>query len=203
MLFKSTPHSGPVSSLFLKMSAFMLIFLLSLAPVLTVLAEELPQESETSISENHSESETLTPQEEIPVVEESEQEDVSQEENNEIEEDNIADGAKLLNPGIQNVDSAINSHIIPRHTDSGIMRYSERSKFDSGVDVKSLINQSTQMPMTRSGSNFLRTFDTGKDIGVVGKGLENAGSRTSIMTVVTDKINNLITAYPGGPGKIK
>jgi len=59
------------------------------------------------------------------------------------------------------------------------------------------------MPMTRSGSNFLRTFDTGKDIGVVGKGLENAGSRTSIMTVVTDKINNLITAYPGGPGKIK
>lgn len=53
------------------------------------------------------------------------------------------------------------------------------------------------MPMIKSGNNYVRLFDTGSDIGTVGKSLPNSGNPTSVVSITTDQFNNLITAYPG------
>jgi hypothetical protein len=48
--------------------------------------------------------------------------------------------------------------------------------------------------MTKSGENFVRIFDVGK---MIGADRSNGFQQTSWMSVVTNKMNNLLSAYPG------
>ena len=87
-------------------------------------------------------------------------------------------------------------HVFERHTSAGAMSIG-KSTFNSGEDVVQLIQQGTQQPIVKqiSGSNFERIYDLGRNIGVD----RATGQQTSIMTVITNKSGNLITAFPGQP----
>ena len=109
--------------------------------------------------------------------------------------DKALDSQKLLNPPI-NITNKGFKHTIERHTDSGIAKFADKSKFNSDINIKELIQSATQKPvkMQRNG-NSARTFDTGKNIGVD----MSTGKQTSIMTVITDKKGDLVTSFPGSP----
>jgi len=47
----------------------------------------------------------------------------------------------------------------------------------------------------QSNTNFKRVFDVGRNIGID----KATGGQTSVMTIITDKVGNLVTSYPGFP----
>ena len=52
----------------------------------------------------------------------------------------------------------------------------------------------TRMIESKQGVRYVREVDTGRPIGT---DKFNDGKSTSIMTVMTDKFGNLVTAFPG------
>ena len=108
---------------------------------------------------------------------------------------NAEQGTIQLNGPINNIANRL-EHVFERHTSAGAMSIG-KSTFNSGEDVVQLIQQGTQQPIVKqiSGSNFERIYDLGRNIGVD----RATGQQTSIMTVITNKSGNLITAFPGQP----
>jgi hypothetical protein len=87
-------------------------------------------------------------------------------------------------------------HVEDRHIRTDIRRWSGKSKFDPGVNVEKVIKDGTHQPMVKQrNGNFVRTYDTGKPVGFDVK----TKQKTSIITIVTDSNNNLVTAFPGKP----
>ena len=75
-----------------------------------------------------------------------------------------------------------------------------KSKFlvSSEEAVKDLVQKAAQIPGVRQANgNFQRIVDAGKNIGID----MSTKRSTSIYTVITDASNNLVTAFPGIPGK--
>lgn len=104
-------------------------------------------------------------------------------------------GAKLLNPPISITGKGL-AHTLERHAAGGVARFAGKSKFNAGEDIAKLIRSGTQQPMVRQANgNFARTFDVGREIGFS----RNVGGPTSIMTIITDRNGNLVTAFPGQP----
>jgi RHS repeat-associated protein len=87
-------------------------------------------------------------------------------------------------------------HVLERHIINGIPEFAAKSKFTTGTDLTELIQKATQSPMTQQANgNFARIFDAGQTIGVD----RTTGNPTSIVTVITDSLNNLVTMFPGKP----
>lgn len=108
----------------------------------------------------------------------------------------MEEAPRLLNPPINITDEKL-THVLDRHTHSGIPKWDDKSKFHPGEDVVDLIRSGTQQPMVlQRGGNHARTFDVGRPIG-----FDNiAKQETSVVTIITNaKTNNLVTAFPGFP----
>ena len=104
-------------------------------------------------------------------------------------------GTKLLNPAINITEKGL-AHTLDRHTVNGITKWAKKSKFFNASEIESLIQQGTQMPMTRQANgNFSRVVDAGRNIGID----RATGNPTSIYTIITNGQGNLITAFPGIP----
>jgi hypothetical protein len=102
---------------------------------------------------------------------------------------------KLLNPVINMSEKGL-AHTLDRHTVNGIAKWANKSKFLNASEVKSLIQQATQMPMIKQAhGNFSRTVNAGINIGID----RATGNPTSIYTVITNRQGSLITAFPGRP----
>jgi RHS repeat-associated protein len=102
---------------------------------------------------------------------------------------------KLLNPSI-NISTSRLNHVIDEHTVGGANTIGN-SVFNQGENITNLIKQGTQQVIEKQsfGYNFQRVFDVGRNIGI--DRLTN--QQTRIMTIITDKSGNLITAFPGKP----
>ena len=71
-----------------------------------------------------------------------------------------------------------------------------KSLFNTGEDVKGLIQAAgSATTRTQAGGNVERIVDAGRSIGVD----KATGQQTSVYTVITDRSNNLVTAFPGRP----
>ena len=107
----------------------------------------------------------------------------------------VAVAPKALNPPIK-LTTAGMAHVVERHTNSGIAKYANKSKFTDGEDLAQLIQRTTQEPMlTQPNGNFARVLDVGRSIGFD----RQQQSITSIMTVITKPTGELVTAFPGRP----
>ena len=106
---------------------------------------------------------------------------------------------KLLAPSISIAEKGL-LHTLERHTINGLAKWARKSKFlvSSEDAIKDLVQKAAQLPGIRQANgNFQRIVDAGKDIGI-----DMATKKsTSIYTVITDASNNLITAFPGVPGR--
>lgn len=86
------------------------------------------------------------------------------------------------------------THIAERHYYK-IMRHPEASKFTiSFVEILSCLRDaSTEPTMPVSGSlHFQRVFDVGRAIG-----FDRSHRQTSVITILTDSVGRIITAFPG------
>ena len=75
-----------------------------------------------------------------------------------------------------------------------------KSKFlvSSEDAVRELVQRATQIPgVKQANGNIQRIVNAGKDVGID----MATKSKTSVYTVITDASNNLITAFPGVPGR--
>jgi RHS repeat-associated protein len=107
------------------------------------------------------------------------------------------EGAKLLNPAIEVTESGLN-HTLERHTVNGIEKFAEKSKFNKADEVLDLLQQATQMPISKQpNGNFARVVDAGRSIGFD----KVTKQQTSIYTVITNSEGKLVTAFPGKPLK--
>jgi hypothetical protein len=87
-------------------------------------------------------------------------------------------------------------HVVERHTVNGLERYASKSKFSADVDVRALITQASSAPtLEQPNGYFVRIVDAGVNIGVD----MTTGKLTTVYTVVTNAVNELVTAYPGTP----
>jgi hypothetical protein len=104
------------------------------------------------------------------------------------------DGPKVLNPPINNIANEL-GHVVERH---GFGTAANNvSIFNEGENIPGLIRSGTQQPMflQDNTNNFARIFDVGRNIGI-----ERAtGGQTTIMTIITNQNNELITSFPGRP----
>ena len=89
-------------------------------------------------------------------------------------------------------------HINDRHLDSSV----NASQFTiSESDLRSLLQDPNTVttPITKTvqsgnGVSYVREVDTGQ---VIGTDKFNSNEPTTVMTVLTDKYGNLVTAFPG------
>lgn len=88
-------------------------------------------------------------------------------------------------------------HITDRHTLGGSQfKAGKTSYFNDGVDVKNLIQNSVTGEARLNDRGFYEHIvDVGQDIGVD----RVSGRQTSVMSVITDKKGNVVTAHPGKP----
>ena len=97
-----------------------------------------------------------------------------------------------------NLKNAGMDHLISRH----LSGKTNASQFTiSEIEVRSLLQSKevvntpiTRMIESKQGVRYVREVDTGRPIGT---DKFNDGKSTSIMTVMTDKFGNLVTAFPG------
>ncbi|MDO8676438.1 MAG: hypothetical protein Q7K16_02180, partial [Candidatus Azambacteria bacterium] len=103
--------------------------------------------------------------------------------------------AELLNGPIKITSDRL-QHVFDGHTPEGI-ESAGNSIFNKGENIVSLIQQGTQQGIEKQayGNNFQRVFDVGRNIGID----RVTNQQTSIMTVITNKADKLITAFPGRP----
>jgi hypothetical protein len=85
-------------------------------------------------------------------------------------------------------------HVIDRHNFDS--KFDNVSKFNKGENIVELIKSSVNQPTINQTKNVLqRTFDVGRNIGI-----DRATKMpTSILTVITNTSNKLITSFPGKP----
>ena len=70
-----------------------------------------------------------------------------------------------------------------------------KSRFNGGVHLTGLIRSGTQQPAVFQANGFyLRTWNAGRIIGI-----NQAGKKTSMITVITKPNGNLVSAFPGLP----
>lgn len=85
-------------------------------------------------------------------------------------------------------------HVVERHAWWSTAR--NASKFSPGISIAKLIRGATgTTPEPAKGNALQRIVDAGKPIGID----RATGKHTSLYTVITDKLGNLITAHPGRP----
>lgn len=102
---------------------------------------------------------------------------------------------KILNPKINITQKGL-AHTLDRHTINQITKWFNKSKFDDASKVQDLILQATQQPMIRqTNGNYARIVDAGKIIGTD----RSSGHATSIYTVITNAVGDLVTSFPGKP----
>jgi RHS repeat-associated protein len=81
-------------------------------------------------------------------------------------------------------------------TQRGLAKWLNKSKFSNASEIQDLIIKATQQPMLRQpNGNYARVVDAGKLIGTD----RASGQATSIYTVITNAIGDLVTASPGKP----
>ena len=114
-----------------------------------------------------------------------------------IAEGAIAEGVTALNESI-NVTAEGFEHVMQRHYPRSGM-FLSKSKFNlSAREIVALIRRSAQSPkILQRGGNYARIVDAGKVIGVDA----TTGQGTSIFTIITNKAGDLITSFPGLPGR--
>ncbi len=88
------------------------------------------------------------------------------------------------------------THVVDEHTVGGALTASN-SIFHAGEDVVGLVRaaEGTAAKAQSFGRNFERVVDAGRSIGID----RASGLPTSTYTVITNKLNQLITAFPGTP----
>lgn len=85
-------------------------------------------------------------------------------------------------------------HILHHHTDAQFSRQRKKSKFYAKEDLLELIAQADQYaPHSLLNGNLERVFDAAHPIGIERK----SGKPTSVVTVVTQPNNDLVTMFPG------
>ena len=85
-------------------------------------------------------------------------------------------------------------HILQHHTNAQFSRHQKKSKFYEKEDLVELIAQAEQhTPRRLLNGNSERVFDAGHRVGVERK----SGKPTSLVTVVTQPNNDLVTMFPG------
>ena len=105
------------------------------------------------------------------------------------------DGAELAATRYIKIGSEDLLHVLARHTADGAMN-TGKSVFSAGEDIESLIRASNGVePVVQNGGNLERIVDAGRMIGID----RLTGEATSIYTVITDTLDNLVTAFPGRP----
>lgn len=83
-------------------------------------------------------------------------------------------------------------HVIQRHTGS----MTGKSHFTDSAAISGLVRAAeATTPVPQAGGNFVRVVDAGKTVGID----VATGQSTSIYTVITNKIGELVTAFPGLP----
>ncbi len=78
--------------------------------------------------------------------------------------------------------------------------YLYKSKFTvSAREMVDLIKRSAQVPKTLQSSKrtYQRIVDAGREIGIDAM----TGKPTSVFSIITNKAGDLITAFPGVPGR--
>ena len=86
-------------------------------------------------------------------------------------------------------------HVAERHTVGGAKSMG-KSVFAAGEDLVALIkNAEGTQAVTQPNGRLQRIVDAGRAIGTD----RATGGKTSLYTVITDKIGNLVTAFPGKP----
>jgi hypothetical protein len=99
----------------------------------------------------------------------------------------ISQGITIGTQGLQ--------HVIERHTVGG-MKNAGKSLFAEGEDVIALIKSAEGTAgVLQPNGRFQRIVDAGRSIGTD----RATGMTTSTYTVITDKADNLVTAFPGKP----
>ncbi|MEM7414549.1 MAG: RHS repeat-associated core domain-containing protein [Gemmatimonadota bacterium] len=90
-------------------------------------------------------------------------------------------------------------HVARRHMPGGSEVTPAKSVFNAGEDVLGLILDAAGTPRSAQavGNNYVRTIDAGRAIGTDAA----TGNPTSIYSVITDADDNLVTAFPGVPGR--
>ncbi|MCU7375764.1 hypothetical protein PEC18_34345 [Paucibacter sp. O1-1] len=102
---------------------------------------------------------------------------------------------RILNPKI-NITQRGLAHTLDRHSINQITKWLNKSKFSNASEIQDLIIKATQQPMLRQpNGNYARVVDAGKLIGTD----RASGQATSIYTVITNAIGDLVTASPGKP----
>lgn len=87
------------------------------------------------------------------------------------------------------------THVDDAHRIGGALS-AGKSIFNAGENISSLVRGAeSTAPILQSGGNYQRVVDAGRIIGTD----RATGKATSIYTVITDKSNNLVTAFPGRP----
>ncbi|MFN0062269.1 MAG: hypothetical protein ACKVPX_07110 [Myxococcaceae bacterium] len=100
---------------------------------------------------------------------------------------------RLLNPPVHVTPKGL-MHTINRHTESGMSRFLNKSKFNAGEDIRQLVQAGTQQPMVRQANGrFARTFDIGRNIGID----RATGQQTRWVTIITEADGSLVTTFPG------
>lgn len=85
-------------------------------------------------------------------------------------------------------------HILQHHTDAQFPRQRKKSKFYAKVDLHELIVQADRhVPQRLLNGNLERVFNVTHPIGTERK----SGKATSVVTVVTQPNNDLVTMFPG------
>ena len=99
--------------------------------------------------------------------------------------DTILDKAKLL------------GHIVKDHAWNASREIPAASKFNKGEDILKLVMKSSGADTVKQtvGRNYQRIIDAGKNIGKD----RATGNQTSVYTVILDKMNKVITSFPGTP----
>ncbi|MEI9811055.1 MAG: RHS repeat-associated core domain-containing protein [Bacteroidota bacterium] len=103
----------------------------------------------------------------------------------------------LLNEGINITEDGF-IHVMQRHYPRSGM-FLSKSKFSIATrEIVDLIKNSAQVPkILQRGGNYQRIVDAGKIIGVDAI----TGQATSKFTIITNKAGDLITSFPGLPGR--
>jgi len=114
-----------------------------------------------------------------------------------VERELMTEGGALLNEEIKITEEGF-AHIIERHYPRSGM-WLDKSKFTiSAREIVGLIKNSAQVPkLLQRGGNFQRVVNAGRIIGID----VTTGKATSYFTIITNKVGEVVTAFPGLPGR--
>lgn len=117
--------------------------------------------------------------------------------NNQIIQKTSSNLENIANTGssIINISAKGLNHVLNRHIASGINSQGN-SIFSNPEEIPTLIKNAEEIqPILQANGNLRRIVDANKAIGID----VVTGKATSMYTVITDKVGNLITSHPGVP----